>query len=76
MDSILLPLLGTVGIGCSVGIGVPWVLLLESLSVALTLLFLPGAVGSGCPPGVFDVDVLVESFSVATESSFLLESVG
>ena len=76
LDSKLLPLLETVGVDCSVGIGVPWVLLLESLSVALTLPSLPGAVGSGCAPGVFVVVVVIESFSVASESSFLLESVG
>ena len=76
VDSRLLPLLESVAIGCSVCIVVPCVLLLESLSVAPTLPSLPGAVGSGCPPGVFDVVVLIESFSVASESSFLLESVG
>ena len=69
-------LLETVGLDCPVGIAVPCVLLLESLSVARTFPSLPGVVGSGCPPVVFDVVVLVESFSVASESPFLLESVG
>ena len=76
VDSRFPPLLVTVAIGCPVGTGVPWVLVLESLSVDPTLPSFPGAVGTGCPPGDFVVVVVVESFSVASESPFLLESVG
>ena len=47
VDSRFPPLLATVGIGCSVDTSVPWLLVLESLSVALTLSSLPGTLGSG-----------------------------
>ena len=79
VDSRSPPLLETVGIDFSVGIGVPWVLVLESLSVASTFPSLPGVVGPGCSLDVgkgFPDGLVLNSFSVALEFSPLLETVG
>ena len=68
-------LLATVGSGCPVGTGFPGVLLLESLSVASTLLSLLETVGPGCSDDICLV-VVFESLIVDLRFSPLLTTVG